>query len=271
MTCQSFREYLGAFADGELDPEANAQALEHVNICPSCAQRVTEIQRMKKAVRRVFEGASAPPHLAEKVRSIIRAEAASPPKASRSVIHRLIIPTGMAAAILAAVAVWLLLPEPPADGPGVQATFASQVRHQHQMCCDHQGPHDATLGRELAVIAENLAARLNVKAIAPDLADRGFTFRSAHVCDIQGRRCGHVMYQAADGPMLSVFSLAAADCKDVDFGTGAGDQGGDWPVEQRGKPTMIGWAVEPTAYILCAEADKRGLSELAQHIRQISE
>ena len=55
MNCQSFRKYIGAFADGELEVSQNLEALEHLNMCPSCAARVTNINELKEAINRAYQ------------------------------------------------------------------------------------------------------------------------------------------------------------------------------------------------------------------------
>ena len=47
MTCKTFRKYLYAFADGELETRENLEALEHLNMCPSCCRKVAVQQALR--------------------------------------------------------------------------------------------------------------------------------------------------------------------------------------------------------------------------------
>ena len=68
MNCTSFRKYVGAFADGELDTKLNLDALEHLNMCPDCARRVSHVQELKAALKRVLPVEGAPADLIELLR-----------------------------------------------------------------------------------------------------------------------------------------------------------------------------------------------------------
>jgi len=269
MTCRNFRKYVGAFADGELDTESNAEALEHLNICLACAERVTEVHRMKEALRRVFEPEVAPVALGARVRSAIRTERPRSADSARRWLHRLVIPTGVAAAVVAAVAVWQVREPSPAETVTVAARFVSQVQHAHQMCCEHHAHHhDPRLGRDLDTIAERLSARLpNIRVIAPDLEKHGFRFHSANVCPMMNTSSAHLLYEARDGRMLSVITMAAKDCEGVRFRQPCeSDRLGAF-VEQTADVTVLGWAVGCSGYILCGDAPAMDLYNLALAIR----
>ncbi len=275
MTCRNFRKFVAPFADGELETEASADALEHLNMCPECAKRVDEVHRMKDAIRRNFEAERAPAGLADKVRAALRDEQEAPRPPSRSWIHHLVLPTGVAAAILLAVAVWQWqrpsdsTPQPGSTTSVVKATFASaDLRVQHKMCCDHPNHHDDRLGRELSEIAANLTTKLRLVAIAPDLKAAGFSLLGAHICDIKKARGGHVLYQDARGRVVSVFSVAADDCRDMKFHR---RQGGS-PIaaeEFSGSPTMIAWpnGAGCTAYVLCGQIPAAEMRAIVSDIR----
>jgi hypothetical protein len=273
MNCRDFRKYVGAFADGELDTQVNAGILEHLNMCPDCARRVNEVHRMKEAIRRLYEAETAPDPLVRNIRKMIRETDHGVARPGGSWLHRLIIPTSMAAAIAAAVLVWQFSsgPAPPPGSKTIKATFATEdVRHQHERCCDHPVKHDETLGRDLEVIARNLGRKLNLRAIAPDLTKKGYNFTSAHICSIRGRRCGHLIYHDSQGRIVSVFSIVTADCSDMKFGDATDDGKPSDFVRRVGNPPMIAWACASrcTAYIVCGAGSTEELHQLARFIQR---
>ncbi|MHC4067909.1 MAG: anti-sigma factor family protein, partial [Planctomycetota bacterium] len=167
MTCRSLRKYLGAFADGELDTEANAEALEHLNMCPRCAEQVTEIHQMKEAVGRVFKAETAPPELAQRVREAIRNERGAAQTRGMPWSRKLFVPLTMAAALATAVGLWLLIgPGRSSDPSGttIQARFISDTRDQHISCCRYgRDHHDPSLGRDPKEIGSKLSERLKIE------------------------------------------------------------------------------------------------------------
>jgi anti-sigma factor RsiW len=267
MNCRAFRKYVGAFADGELDTQANAAALEHLNMCPPCTGRVTEVQQLKVVLGGIFAAESAPPGLAVRIRNAIRAEAAAEPK-KPTVLHRLFVPLTMAAALAAAVGIWhFWRAEEPPSGNLIQARFAADTREQHRRCTQ-AGPdyHDATLGRSLQDIAANLTQRLKLAAIAPDLEAYGFRLVGADACGVGNRPGGHVLYQDAQGCYLSVFSLAASDCGGRHFGAPPScRKRGSMELQDEGL-SVVAWSEGVAAYVLCSKLDIDELNRIRSGI-----
>jgi hypothetical protein len=122
---------LHAYLDGALDelPFGDAQAIrEHIATCPECSARLEEEQQIREDAITILSGAL--PHVElpplEELR--LRAEATSPPRASRSGrLHRM----GWAASVMLAVgAGWMLrgdqvLPFSSSDGFNVPAQVPS--------------------------------------------------------------------------------------------------------------------------------------------------
>jgi TonB family protein len=53
QTCGSIREWLGAFADGELDPARAEQAMRHLETCAACRRELDEIQELHRLAKSV--------------------------------------------------------------------------------------------------------------------------------------------------------------------------------------------------------------------------
>ena len=58
MKCHQARKFVEAFSDGELDVARNLEVLEHLNMCPACTQRASDIPALKAALSRRFKYSS---------------------------------------------------------------------------------------------------------------------------------------------------------------------------------------------------------------------
>lgn len=278
MNCRSFRKFVGAFADGELDTQANAEALEHLNMCPTCAQRVADVQQLKQAIVRSMGQETAPEHLRAKVEALVasRTETTGEPTGSAMgrLVYRLMVPLGIAAAIVMSIAVWeWATPGDVPLAPGIKTVrdvrLASEVRNQHRMCMVHVlEHHDRSLGRGLNGISRRLTDRLKLRAIAPDLADHGFALVGADQCGVMGRPGGHVLYRKDDGAMLSVFSTALADCDKVSLGRSMRHQGMEFTVDQRDNLAVVAWSQGCAMYIFCGQVPVEQVLEAAADARR---
>jgi len=279
MNCQSFRKYVGAFADGELDTSLNVESLEHLNMCPACAQKVTQVHQLKAALRRTMDTPAAPAALAKKIRTSIRCEATQvtpPPHRQARLIYRLLIPIGVAAGLLATAMIWQWQQQPdrtPERGSAtvIKARFPAEVRNQHTQCA-HYGRkhHDASLGRDLPGIASKLTGRLKLAVLAPDLGAYGFTLVGADQCGTMGRKGAHVVYEDPNGRILSVFTVAEADCASLTFGEQIRKTDVAYSVDRHGELAVIAWSEGCATYVFCADIPADRLLEVAQDARASS-
>ncbi|MCP4247417.1 MAG: hypothetical protein GY778_10255 [bacterium] len=285
MNCRSFRKFVGAFTDGELDTQANAEALEHLNMCPDCAARVGGVQHMKQALARMFASETAPAGLTDRIQQLLHDAGStastsipvSPPQPvstgrHRSWRHRILVPLSMAAAVVTAVGAWQFFDssEPmPGSTTTIRGRFASATRKLHNHCAGF-GPkhHDPSLGRDPGKIAETLSDRLDVPVIVPDLSRHGYEMLGADRCGIERRRGGHALYRRQrDGRMLSVFTVVVDDCGGIPFGTVTRKDKHDFLVDPGETLSAAGWVDGCVAYVLCGEADVDGLLDIAADLR----
>jgi anti-sigma factor RsiW len=70
MNCD-WREKIGLYVDGELEPAVQQSFLAHLESCAGCASSVLEQQELKKAVRMAGKRFTAPPELYAQVRKQI--------------------------------------------------------------------------------------------------------------------------------------------------------------------------------------------------------
>lgn len=283
MNCRGFRKFVGAFTDGELDTQVNAEALEHLNMCPDCAARVGAVQQMKQTLARTFGAETAPAALADRIQrmlqdsgSIAAAPVAVPQPVStgrhRSWPHRILVPLSMAAAVVAAAGAWQFIrPSEPVSGSttAIRGRFASATRTLHNHCAGF-GPkhHDSSLGRDPAKIAQQLSDRLEVPVIVPDLSRYGYELLGADRCGIERRRGGHALYRhQRDGRMLSIFTVVVDDCGGIPFGTVTRINRRDFLVDPGDVLSEAGWVDGCVAYVLCGEADVEQLLSMAADLR----
>lgn len=275
MDCKGFRKYIGAFADGELEVEQNLEALEHLNMCPACASRVSAVSSLKAALRRVYGGVRTPRHMRERVLQALEVEAGQAgPGAMTPVVPdvrlwvgRIAAPLGMAAALLAAFVAWQLWPRQGLRTDVrlvVPGRVAADVREQHRYCIGHRGRDhfDPSLSRDLPVVAERLSAQLNLKVVAPDLFGLGLEFTGADSCGVKGRPGAHVIYRSiATGKLLSVFTVE----RWADIGAGGGGGSGElgyFVSSDNDALCVVAWHDGPQTYILCSDLPEQVLLDL---------
>lgn len=119
MTCDTVREQLGAYVDGEIAPELRAEISHHVASCPDCAGELAELRELADALSRP-QAAVVPTGLWQAI------EERLPAKPKRRIltfpIPRLI---GIAAAVFILVGLGLF--SLPWGGNGIQQAQAATV------------------------------------------------------------------------------------------------------------------------------------------------
>jgi len=271
MNCTSFRKYVAAFADGELDTDLNLQALEHLNMCPSCARRVAEVELIKSSLQRICGDQHAPQALRERIRLALGES--RPESAGRALVtrrFRLTIPLAVAAALALSVTVWQFRPVETSTLSFTSVTglaIAADVRAQHSECSAHGFKHhDATLARNCKAIREVLGERLGLDVIAPDLAARGCELVGADQCGVRGRKGAHVLYRCKNtGKYVSIFTLVRLP----DLPEAKAKQSGtrEYFVDTVDGMTVVAWQGRTAGYILCGELPSARLIEIANPIR----
>lgn len=278
MNCRSFMKYVGAFADGELEVTQNVEALEHLNMCPSCAERVAAVGALRASVKNLYGAEEAPARLHHRVRHALSLEvAAAEGSANRSrpgrgytALARLTVPLGMAAAVVFAASVWFSRsPVVPSAGTltVVPGRVVADVRDQHQRCIHASRPHHREgLGRDLDTIAATLGRELNMTVLVPDLSSFGFDLIGADRCGIRGRPGAHVLYRGrSNGSILSVFSVARMTSLRSE--TVEGRDGDDLLVAADQPLAVVAWHDGPQTYLLSAVLPTKDMVELATHVR----
>ena len=218
----------------------------------------------------------APAELAKKIKNAIRGEAPTPVSEQTQrarLIYRLLVPAGIAAAVLLTAMIWQWQQAPditPTSGSitVIKAQFPSEVRNQHTQCSHHAYKHhEERLGRDLSGIAAKLTERLKLSVLAPDLTRHRFSLVGAGQCGVVDRNGAHVLYRNQAGRLLSVFSVAVADCRSMIFGEQTKRANVEYSVDQQGDLAVVAWSEGCAAYVFCADIAADGLLEVAQDAR----
>lgn len=278
MNCRSFRKFVGAFADGELEVTQNVEALEHLNMCPGCAQRVAAVGVLRSAVKNAYGVQKAPAGLHQRVRLALdneRIAAETPAILSRPgrrypFLSRLTVSLGMAAAVAFAAGIWWSrAPTVPRAGTltVVPGRAVADVREQHEKCVRaSRRHHDESLGHDPDTIAAMLGRELNMTVLVPDLTPYGFDLIGADRCGIRGRPGAHVLYRGrSHGPILSVFSVARMTSLRSE--TIERRNGNDLLIAEDQPLCVVAWHDGPQTYVLSAQLPTRDMVELASHVR----
>lgn len=285
MNCTQFRKYAGAFADGELDIQLNLEALEHLNMCPACTQRVDEITSLRSALERTHAEHRAPVDFRERIDDMLEEELRTLPleKFNADVkgilrgvrarpTSRWLIPLSMAAAVMVVVSAWQYSPR--ADlSSGTITTLAVRIVadaariHRHCASRGRSDHHDPSLPRNFARLASQLSERLGFPAIAPDFSSTGFALVGADFCALGGRKTAHVLYrqQAEPDIALSVFSTRRIPELRPEGVTVLGDT--DVFVRRVGDLTIAAWYDGGQSFTFCSELDELRLLRTIDQIR----
>ncbi len=286
MNCKSARKFLYAFADGQLGVQANCEVLDHLKMCPPCAQLVDEHQTLRAALARSIARVEVPAHLAAQVASRLHLGRASRnrPTWRASAWTKFI---AAAACLAFAAGLWQFWPSERSTPAGPSASpvlvedgqiAASQVADRHLACCalgkGHQLDSLPTARAELDLaVQRRFAGRFAARA--PDLSSQAFELESASLCSARGGESGegcHLIYRSSDGASrLSLFSLPRWDRVDlcarlVAVAPGSSRQ---YSVERHDgrNLSVFAWHQDQTTYICCSDLDGDRMKQVVAAIR----
>lgn len=282
MKCHQARKYVEAFSDGELDVARNLEVLEHLNMCPACTRRASDIPALRAALARMWSEQRAPKELRDRIalslqaidegRTVTAGPAGGAPRPHR-MLRRVgfYVPFAVAASLLLAVSLWRHWPSDqpkPGTATVVSARAASDIRQQHEQCVtrnpwDH---HDESLSRQLPLIADRLSRRLGLAVLAPDLSAGGFELVGADRCGVRGRQGAHILYHSrATDTMLSVFTVVRMSELQP---SGLNRFGGrDYYAATEGGLSVVAWHDGQQTHALCGSLPEMNLIELAGQVR----
>ncbi len=287
MNCKQVRQYLYAFADGQIDVRANCEVLDHLKMCPPCSDVVGEQQALRDAIARSAARIKAPPSLEARVKlAILSGE--SPENARRAPAGRRVLKLVALAACLALTVIaawqygaregagWTVTPADPLAVANATREVASTVVIRHNKCvarCEKQIHQSETLPAEPNELPTALCGILgnNVFAVVPDLTPFNYEFESANICKFQGEEganAGHLMYVNYQfGTRLSLFNMPHWSGIDI-ARVAAPDQ--PFINEMPGctnNLSVVAWHSGETTFVLCGPLDVDDMREVAELVQ----
>lgn len=272
MDCKQFKKYIGAFADGELGVEQNLDALDHLNMCPICAARVTKVTALKETLMQAYGDVKAPQHLVERITGTYRVgDGESTRKATRKTkpLVRVFAPLAAAASLLLVVGLW----QPWITSPSpilkvLPAQLVADVREQHRMCVQERGTNHFApdLPRDPQALLAALQRDLHLAVAVPDLSGKGFTLIGVDRCGVAGRPGAHALYRSTEQEgELSLFTIARVATLVSDHVGRPADRGMIVSCDQ--SVLVVAWHHGRQTYLACAELSEGALRDLAEGIR----
>lgn len=248
-----------AFADGELTPEQQLEAMRQMRDDPQLVERVAHQQALRAAVSRAMRQdagrLTAPASLRTMLEQTPLEQAAPTAEAgSAAVVGRIGFVSRWAPAALAAVlllgAMMMYFAAPQRSGPPVAVNDdiipASQVEmfgKRHVTCCRELArlSVDPTLANDLQQLPNQIASRFHASgAPSLDLTPLGYRFDSVGRCSIPGNNAVHLIYKAQRDAGTSGGMTSGGE-------TSGGDAVSLWIVEDKGQLDAIPPGVIHTA------------------------
>lgn len=220
MDCRNFKEMLDSYLCQELAVETNHAMLSHAEHCPPCRLELASRRNLREALRRACDGDRMRDEACQRLRALLRAEAASketPNSAFAGWREQLagFFKLPFAAPVTAMVAILILfagaftvyrLQE---EGRGTRLAalqlsdaLMTDAADDHRMCVPFVKPETLSDGMPDTVRTFDEACVGLEKVLADDA--NGLQLCSAHVCGLKdGRRFAHLIYKH-DQEMVSL-------------------------------------------------------------------
>jgi anti-sigma factor RsiW len=199
VTNCEWREKIGLYVDGELEPRAEQAIAGHLQSCPDCSSALLEQQALKKAVRMAGKRFTAPPELYASVHRQM-----SSPKSARLWLKWSAI---VASTVLLAVLSFGWLSRPSASS----ATIA-QLIDQHVTMLASSNPVDV-ISSDKHTVKPWFQGKLPFTFNPPELAkDSPFTLIGGKLVYAQSSPGAELVYQVRQHK-ISVFIFQARDVR----------------------------------------------------------
>ncbi|HWG39942.1 MAG TPA: zf-HC2 domain-containing protein [Candidatus Acidoferrales bacterium] len=211
MTNCEWREKIGLYVDGELEPRAEQAIAGHLQSCADCSSAVLEQQTLKKAVRIAGKRFTAPPELYASVQRQML------PKKSKGALLKPWLKWSalVASALLLGVVTFALLSRPSSSSATV-----SQLIDQHVTMLASANPVDV-ISSDKHTVKPWFQGKLPFTFNPPELAkDSPFTLIGGKLIYAQQTPGAELVYQVRQHK-ISVFIFQA---RNVHGGPSAGNQ-----------------------------------------------
>ena len=199
MTNCEWREKIGLYVDGELEPREEQSIASHLQSCAECSSAVLEQQALKKAVRVAGKRFTAPPELYASVQRQMK------PKKSTGLWLK-ISALAASAALLAVIAFgWI-------TRPSTSNATVSQLIDQHVIMLASVNPFDV-ISEDRHTVKPWFQGKLPFTFNPPELAkDSPFTLKGGKLVYAQHAPGAELVYQVRQHK-ISVFIFQARDVR----------------------------------------------------------
>jgi hypothetical protein len=222
---RNLRQYLGAFADGELAPDVQLAVIRYLEAHPNALKELAQIQRVRSAAEQavVRQTPAVPEELQQRITGIV---APALGKRSRRVAWPAIAAIVALACVVGFVAgEYISRPAPdttarvdrpsppPAAASNGIATVAVNMTHVHVDCSRFPLEHTAQIPRELGSLSDALLRDLQSGQPFPDLTKMGYRYVGAGPCAAPLANTVHLLYVSTKpgaAETLSIFVQPAS-------------------------------------------------------------
>lgn len=220
MDCHNFKEMLDSYLCQELAVETNHAMLSHAEHCVHCRTELGSRRNLRQALRRACDGERMSDEACQRLRALLRAEAAIGETSNSAVAgwrERLasFFKLPFAAPVTAMVAVLILfagaftLYRLQGEGQGNRLALLqlsdglmADAADDHRMCVGYVGPDSHSDGMPETVKTFDEACVGLEKVLAGET--KNWELCSAHVCGLKdGRRFAHLIYKH-DNELISL-------------------------------------------------------------------
>ena len=244
MTCDSVREMLGAYLDGELDANAQFQMRTHLAECPDCPVVYRRLSSLKDRIREGNLYYSAPPELASRIRTSLQKTRNTEPAAGTAFQPWMAIAASVLVAVLLGLGVYLLRRGTNSELL-VQEIVSSHVRAMI-------GTHLVDMpSSDQHTVKPWFDGKLDYSPPVKDLKDQGFALVGGRVEYLNNRRVAALVYRRRKH-VINVFV---------------------WPTTRSTQPTkvdtlngynVVRWVAAGMAYSAVSDLNTKELRELAE-------
>lgn len=205
MDCNTVKENLYAFIDGELDSQTSLSVKEHIGVCPLCSWEVEQEKKFNCLLRHNISKDKAPYELKEAIVSQIEDFGKKWGSIfSRPLLKPIMIPVVMGFLVVTLTSFVLVHINKPFP------IFSEAIEDHIQSL---QGKLLVDIASDKpAEVRKWLQTKLNFKVMVPDLSSQRANLLGARLCTFDNRKIAYILYEI-NGHSLSVFMFDAKGLK----------------------------------------------------------
>jgi anti-sigma factor RsiW len=190
LNCREAETLLHGYVDGELDLMKCLEIEQHIQECPACAQAHRELQSVRTAIGNSSLAFEAPPGLAQRVLSSVRAE--SPPDRTLRVRPRRVLAVAASVAVMMAAAwgAFRMLPMRSEEAILTEELVASHVRSQ--MLPSHRFD---VASSDVHTVKPWFEGKLDFSPPVKDLAGQGFPLVGGRLDYLHNHSAAALVYE----------------------------------------------------------------------------